>query len=43
MEMYIETDGVLFFTRKLSISAKKGYVFGLGLGKIAMRGDILET
>jgi hypothetical protein len=39
----IEDDGVLFFTRKLSISAKSGYFLGLASGKIGMRGDILET
>ncbi len=40
---YIEDDRVLFFTRKLPISAKEGHFFGLASGKIGMRGDILET
>ncbi len=42
-DTFIEYDGVLFFTRKLSISVKQGHFFGLDSGKIGMRGDIMET
>jgi len=43
LDTVIEYDGVLFFTRKLSISVKQGHFFGLGLGKIKVSGDILVT
>jgi hypothetical protein len=39
----IEDDGVLFFTRKLSISAKKGYVIGYVSGKIGVCSDKMES
>jgi len=40
---YIETDGVLFFTRILPFSVNGRHFFGLASGKTDMRGDILET
>ncbi len=40
--MFIEYDGILFFTRKLSISAKQVYFFRLDLGKIKVCGDKME-
>ena len=43
IETAIKDDNELFFTQKVSISAKNGYFLGLDLGKIGMRGDILET